>query len=386
MSSPPPSGEGPEFPGPFDSVPAQKLPHLRPRRFAIPYFEAGLVLAGLLVLANAFVAKPEASGRLTFFITVVAIAVLVGVAIYGITRFLLDGDTRSTSAPSPAQELRTPEVAVLIQTTTDGNSLPTTNVSPDGTSQGTVTVTLDPAALAGTAAPKDVAEHEGVHTDGGVSRGNGSSSPSSEYEKQIQAWLHHTRNRFEKEIRDLSRRGRFNLALGVVIGAVGLGVLLWSVLDFEGQIQAVEEVRSTVESLKSGRRLPFRVWQNSAILQTMRVSLSLFLGAFAFFFLRLYRSSLDLIKYYQNEETNVEGWFAALMVALQMRDPAITSVVVSQLSRTERNFVLKQGETTVELELARQDGEKIREVLRLLGSSSLAQRVRNIGTTSGAQG
>ncbi|HST59502.1 MAG TPA: hypothetical protein VLK84_12450 [Longimicrobium sp.] len=328
------------------------------------------------MMVLALVAGPEASTRITIFITVVTVVVLAAVAIYGINRFLLDGDS-PTASPPFAQEPRAPG---LTESTANDKPPPTLNVSLNDGPSANVELVLDPPALSSRAA-----SDTGAHTDGRDPRENGNRPRLGGNEQQIETWLNQTRARLEKEILDLSRRGRFNLALGVVIGGVGLAVLLWSVLDFESQIRAVEGVRSTVESIKTGRRLPSRVWQNSAIVQAMRVSLSLFLGAFAFFFLRLYRSSLDLIKYYQNELTNVEGRFAGLLVALRTGDPVITSVVVEQLSRTERNFVLKAGETTVELELARQDGEKMREALRLLSGGSIAQRLWNPGTTSGGQ-
>jgi hypothetical protein len=376
MSSPSTSGERPERFEATDGVPTQSgaPPPAHSRRSGKPYFEEGLVLTGVLVVVNAFVAGPDASGFVSSFITVVTIAVLVSAAIYGITRLLPDGDNRSTATPPLAPEPSALAVAMPSETTAAGIYPTTPSVSREG-ARASQTVNLD--------LPVSAALDGSAHAAGDRARANGSRPRPARYEQQIEAWVQQSRGRFEKEIRDLSRRGRFNLALGVVIGGVGLSVLLWSVLDFEGQIRAVEEVRSTVESVTSGHRLPSREWQNSAILQAMRVSLSLILSAFAFFFLRLYRSSLDLIKYYQNELTNVEGRYAALVVALRAGDTAITGVVVDQLSRTERNFVLKQGETTVELELARQDGEKTREVLRLLGGGSIAQRVRNLATPGG---
>lgn len=48
-----------------------------------------------------------------------------------------------------------------------------------------------------------------------------------------------------------------------------------------------------------------------------RLTLVVFIEIFAYFFLRLYKSSLTEIKYFQNEMTNIEAKFIALYIALE---------------------------------------------------------------------
>jgi len=92
-----------------------------------------------------------------------------------------------------------------------------------------------------------------------------------------------------------------------------------------------------------------------------------------YFFLNLYRAGLHEIKYFQNEIANVMAWRASLRSALALGDRATISAITKRLVETERNFVLKKGETTVDLKrearLAAQDVGWMREVKELFGRS-----------------
>jgi len=81
-----------------------------------------------------------------------------------------------------------------------------------------------------------------------------------------------------------------------------------------------------------------------------RLSVIVFAELFAYFFLRLYKSGLADIKYYQNELTNVELKISALKVALAAKDNELLKIVIGELAKVERNFILKKNETTVEIE------------------------------------
>ena len=84
-----------------------------------------------------------------------------------------------------------------------------------------------------------------------------------------------------------------------------------------------------------------------------RLSLVIFVEIFAYFFLRLYKSNLDDVKYYQNELINIDAKVLALRSAIMMKDAVLIKSVSEILAKTERNYVLKKGETTTDLELAR---------------------------------
>jgi len=81
-----------------------------------------------------------------------------------------------------------------------------------------------------------------------------------------------------------------------------------------------------------------------------RLSLSIILEIFAYFFLRLYNKNLEETKYWNNELTNLELKGLALKTMILDNNPKATEKVATELLKTERNFILKKGETTVELE------------------------------------
>lgn len=86
-----------------------------------------------------------------------------------------------------------------------------------------------------------------------------------------------------------------------------------------------------------------------------RVGLVLALEAFALFFLRLYKQCLAEIKHYHNELTNMEMRSLGTLLAIQDGMTDAQQQASSALLSTERNFVLKKGETTTEIEKHRID-------------------------------
>jgi hypothetical protein len=161
------------------------------------------------------------------------------------------------------------------------------------------------------------------------------------------------KDRFALEVRGLQQRAKLNLAFGTfvtIIAGVGLlFIVFFRPLDLAGL--AKEEYGWRIAS----HYIP-------------RLSLIIFAEIFAYFFLKLYKADLSDIKYYQNEITNVEMRLAALRTALTVEqkelareDKEIIKTVITSLVGTERNFILKKGETTVELEKAKYSGAGARE-------------------------
>lgn len=159
-----------------------------------------------------------------------------------------------------------------------------------------------------------------------------------------------TIQRIAKEITLLGRRANLNLTIGLLITAVSGGFLgylaFWTKLD----------------ALTTSAILAFYV---------PRIAFILFIEIFAYFFLRLYSRGLDDVKYYQNELTNVAMRKAAMRAAFAIADSqndysVAAKDVVGELVRTERNFVLKKGETTVELTKQLRDDRASRGAVELL--------------------
>ena len=147
-----------------------------------------------------------------------------------------------------------------------------------------------------------------------------------------------TTEKIRIEISSLFRRGTVNLAFGIATAMAGV-YLLWAFFP---------DMRST-----EGTTISFV--ENFA----PRISLVIFIEVFAYFFLRLYSSSLMEIKYFQNEMTNVESKFLALYAAVNSGDQQSIQQVVLLLAKTERNYILQKGQTTVGLEHLRAEKETI---------------------------
>jgi hypothetical protein len=168
----------------------------------------------------------------------------------------------------------------------------------------------------------------------------------------IETSLLDTRGRLLAEMAALGRRANVNLGVGGGIALFGLGFLAYVVLRAE-------------PATADGGAAAF------AQGYLPRLSLVVAIEFLAYFFLSLYRSNLAEIKYFQNEITNVEARMLALRVALGAKSEEMTRDVVAQLARTERNFVIEKGHTTVELERARLESE---------GSAALGKVIETLGS------
>lgn len=151
----------------------------------------------------------------------------------------------------------------------------------------------------------------------------------------IQEQLESTRLRLRRELEALGRRGNVNLVIGVLTTVAAVGILTTTILD--------PNVKLTSDTLVSHF--------------APRLTLSLFVEVFSFFFLRLYKSGLGEIKYFQNELTNIELKFVSLESALRSKNEEVISRVLGEFSKTERNFILEKGQSTVDLEKSKFDTE-----------------------------
>ena len=62
----------------------------------------------------------------------------------------------------------------------------------------------------------------------------------------------------------------------------------------------------------------------------------------------------------------------ALKTAVMLSNPALDKIL-DELSKTERNFILKKGETTMELERMKNDKNEMKELLKDL--TNLIKRI-----------
>ena len=80
---------------------------------------------------------------------------------------------------------------------------------------------------------------------------------------------------------------------------------------------------------------------------TSRLFLVFMVQGIAIFFLKLYKTTLDDIMYINNEVTNYEAKRDALSLSFRAGESKPTTEMLALLAKTERNFTLKKGETSV---------------------------------------
>lgn len=180
------------------------------------------------------------------------------------------------------------------------------------------------------------------------------SAPKSDL-SYVQEISYKFRERVEREIVSLSGRANINLFIGAITTVFGIGMLAY-MLIYGGFTYS--ETTSLTGNVLTDYMLYY----------IPRLSIVIFIEVFSYFFLRLYRANLNDIKYFQNELTNIESKLTALNIAVHSNDHLMIKSVVDSLLATERNFVLKKGETTIDLEVSKMDAQKSAETTKILQS------------------
>lgn len=162
--------------------------------------------------------------------------------------------------------------------------------------------------------------------------------------------------RLETEISEVRRRGGINLAMGMSITLLGLGILGYAVY-------AAPAVQASPAEL--------------ATYFFPRISLALITEMFAYFFLRLYKLSMTETKYFQNELTGAEARALSILMTVKQDAPTLLASVAKSLATLDRNHVLEKGQTTVEIEQARIESDSLRGLAGTM--ESLRRRGRNKG-------
>ncbi|MBU0631654.1 hypothetical protein KKA17_03335 [bacterium] len=166
-------------------------------------------------------------------------------------------------------------------------------------------------------------------------------------------------NRLMREIADLRLRSNINLLIGMSITAVGL-YLLWSTVSMVDASALLKQLAS------EGADSNGKFLKNLILPIVPRILLVIFVEIFAYFFLRLYRDGLSEIKYFQNELTNVESKLVAVEFSYLTNNQDALKIAIESLSKTERNFILEKGQTTVELEKAKSESELTRNIIKTI--------------------
>lgn len=106
-------------------------------------------------------------------------------------------------------------------------------------------------------------------------------------------------------------------------------------------------------------------FEELALQMAPRLSVVILIEVFAYFFLKMYRSNLSEIRYYQNEITNVEMRRAGVFLAVSK---AASETVLEKLCSTDRNFVIEKEQTTQELEKLKIERDSTKNIIDTLTS------------------
>ena len=164
--------------------------------------------------------------------------------------------------------------------------------------------------------------------------------------KELEGRHERTVERLVGELEDLSQRGNLNLAIGISIAAMGIGLLGYFVFVSMGSLDTDAK--------------------GFAVNFIPRISLVIFVQVFAYYFLRLYSSSLMEIKYFQNEITNVEVQFLAFRAAMETGNEKSAGEILLRLAQTERNYVLNKGQSTVDVERRKVEKETFDSLIQAI--------------------
>lgn len=167
--------------------------------------------------------------------------------------------------------------------------------------------------------------------------------------------------RLEIEIRNQDRKANTNLLIGGVGALVALVILATSVF------------------LPPHAANPTVFWAMAGA----RGLLSCTASIFAFFFLSTYRRNLSESRYFHNELTNVEAKLLAIHLHRETklskpdRGDATVLEMLKELAATERNFILRKGETTTDLQqkdIDRQEHDALLAALSALAAQAAPSR------------
>jgi hypothetical protein len=125
------------------------------------------------------------------------------------------------------------------------------------------------------------------------------------------------------------RNANINLIIGLACAIAGIYVMWQTLIYIQLTIQA--ETNSSMN------------W-NDIYRFVARFGLVILIESVAFFFLKLYREDRAMIRYFQNEITNLESRALALKASIAFAKPDNVGKLLISLMSTERNFVLKKGE------------------------------------------
>lgn len=158
--------------------------------------------------------------------------------------------------------------------------------------------------------------------------------------ERVNALINLATTRLKREIELLSKRANIYIAFGSAITLAAGVVLYFTVQDILNLYPA------------KGHEIDKTITSADIFSMVIRLSIVIFIEVFAFYYLRLYRNLIDDIKFYQNEITNIEMKILSMHTA---ESEECKKILVSELAKTERNFIISNKQTTIDLERQKKD-------------------------------
>jgi len=175
-----------------------------------------------------------------------------------------------------------------------------------------------------------------------------------------------TETRLMDEIDGLKRRANTNMILGAIIAFVGVLGLVTFILG-------------EPEQPENDITLIIVHW-------VTRLSLVSFVEIFAFFFLKMYKTELLSIQYYQDELTSIESRKIALLFAIIHDNAEDISKSIDCLVNIDRNFKLDVNQTTVDLEKLKTENSFIKsqmDSMMDIFKGAISFKIKGNNTTNG---
>ncbi len=167
--------------------------------------------------------------------------------------------------------------------------------------------------------------------------------------------LNNIKFRLLMEIRESTIKSYINLGIGLFLSSAGIFFLFYLILTTNPETDMLKYSLNIVQ----------------------KITFILFIELLAYFFLRLYKEMQYDIKYYHNEITNIDFKIYSLIVATDFSsifknknnsntDKTLLREILLEFSKTERNYILKKDESTIELEKRKFTASEFNDILKAL--------------------
>ncbi|ASL39461.1 hypothetical protein CBI36_02685 [Acetobacter oryzifermentans] len=150
--------------------------------------------------------------------------------------------------------------------------------------------------------------------------------------------------RLTEEIEAQGRKANTNLFMGVMTALISVGILGW--LSFQATNNFDSIFNNNFKSDNLDNKYIYIFYFGIFL---SKITLSITASIFSFFFLSNYRRNLGEIKFFQNELTNVQYRLVSIFMAKDLGLKIVLNELLLKNAEVERNFILKNGESTIEL-------------------------------------